>query len=313
MKIKEVIGILVLECHCGQQFVVNTEAVKNGFQLCCSCGRGNWRNSGSRIEVTIHQNPHGNNKGLGKESNAMPLEEYKVRLAEKFLGKNPKVPTKHKSVVSFEDNGVNVATIAKTLESLGYSKNEIMGKIDVAVKDGFFHEEEIIKYILGGRQEKNENEKSTAVGKPKSPDENPEFRREVEEQRRRIEEKHRNSNGESHVPTKPITVYDLARQLDVDVSVIRAYIRKLGISCASNYLTEKEVALIKEYEREKEKWKKPKEASIGAALMNQEDYEKQRRAKEYEEGCARMDRERLTDEEEKIRASRRYIAKGFGG
>ena len=78
----------------------------------------------------------------------MPIEEYKARLAEKILGKTPKVPAKSKNVVSFEDQGINTALIVDVLQGLGFKEKEIMSKIDVAVKDGFFQEDEIIKHIL---------------------------------------------------------------------------------------------------------------------------------------------------------------------
>ena len=151
MKIVEFIGILVVQCQgCNERFVVDSQAVKEGFQIQCPCGQaaGNWINNGSQLDITIRSNPYGSGAGLGRNNNAMPLAEYKARLAEKFLGKLPKVSAKHKNVVSFEESSVDVATIASTLEALGYSKKEIMEKIDVAVKDGFFHEDEIIKYIL---------------------------------------------------------------------------------------------------------------------------------------------------------------------
>ena len=149
MEIESVIGILVIRCWCGQKFVVDTEAVKAGFQYACpACPRGNWINSGSTMAVTLRSNPYGSSKGLGKNNNAMTLEEYKARLAEKILGKKPKVPAKSKNVISFEDSGVNAALIVEVLQGLGYKEKEIMAKIDVAVKDGFFQEDEIIKYIL---------------------------------------------------------------------------------------------------------------------------------------------------------------------
>ena len=158
MKIEEVIGILVISCeHCGKKFVPNTENIKSGFQCICDCGRHHNAMVGTRLQVSLtdgvpyynmskeSQRDHGR---ILKQCYAMPVDDYKARLAEKILGKKPKVPTQHKGVISFDDNNVNVVVIVKTLQTLGFNEKEAMEKIDIAVKDGFFHEEEIIKYIL---------------------------------------------------------------------------------------------------------------------------------------------------------------------
>ena len=158
MKIVECIGILVLACRgCESQFVVNTEAVKQGFQWHCQCGRFGYFGCASKLEVSIsggidynHACKAGQKRFDGhlRRASAMPLEEYKALLAEKILGKKPRVPTKSKNAVSFEDSGVNIAVIANALQGLGFKDKEIMAKIDVAVRDGFFQEDEIIRHIL---------------------------------------------------------------------------------------------------------------------------------------------------------------------
>jgi hypothetical protein len=121
MKIVECIGILVLECPtCGQKFVVNTETVKAGFQWHCQCGRLGYLSCASKLEISIGGGIDYTRMGKVSQkafdkhlarANAMPIEEYKARLAEKILGKKPKVPAKNKNVISFEDHGVNTTLI----------------------------------------------------------------------------------------------------------------------------------------------------------------------------------------------------------
>ena len=159
MKVKEVIGILVVECHnCGQQFVVNTEAIKEGFQWGCQCGRGAWCGPGANIDIKFNSGLSYDDMGdIGRKrmdkhwttASAMPLEEYKRMLAGVILeGRKPKVPPKHKNAVGFHLNNEDHEKLYATLRQLGFKKEEAIAKVDIAVQEGFIHEPEIIKYIL---------------------------------------------------------------------------------------------------------------------------------------------------------------------
>lgn len=158
MYVSEVIGVLVLQCSCGKKFVVNTEIVKNGFQLVCSCGRGSYHCPNAKLEVSIRPGTPINQ--LSKEqqryyhkamlqSNAVPLEEYKRTLADFIItGKKPKVNKAHSQVVNFDTDEQQYQNLYETLRQLGIPKEEAFAKIDVALKEGLRMETEIIKYIL---------------------------------------------------------------------------------------------------------------------------------------------------------------------
>jgi hypothetical protein len=78
----------------------------------------------------------------------LPIDEYKTLLVDMMMGKKPKIPAKSKKAVTLEDSGVDVISIVNTLRGLGFTEKEAMGKINVAIKDGFKFEEEIITYIM---------------------------------------------------------------------------------------------------------------------------------------------------------------------
>ena len=157
MKTSEVIGIIVLECECGQKFVVNTETAKWCFQYTCSCGR----QAVFAIEtnLALHLKPvwlDGLDKSCVeykreiKQAYAMPLDEYKRCLADFVMtGKKPKVNKVHSQVVNFDTNEQQYQSLYETLRQLGYSKNEAATKLDITLKEGLRMETEIIKYILG--------------------------------------------------------------------------------------------------------------------------------------------------------------------
>jgi len=169
-KIKEVIGIVVMECqNCKGLFVVNTTAIPDGFQYHCDCGRVHGAPPYSTLQVEINRidlpgmddcdtptykkackelHKEYDKKLNVKGREALSLDEYKTLLVDLMLGKKPKVPTKSKTVVSFEESGIDVVSIVNTLRSLGFSEADAKAKINVAVKDGFKFEEEILRYIM---------------------------------------------------------------------------------------------------------------------------------------------------------------------
>ena len=145
MKISEVIGIVVLECDCGQKFVVNTETTKTGFIMHCTCGRVQYPSYHSPLTTAISFNRQ-DDKG---NKAAMPLEEYKRMLASVILeGKKYKTPTQHKNAVNVKIDTAEHENLYATLRNLGFSKEESIAKVDLAVEHGFVRDTDIIKYIL---------------------------------------------------------------------------------------------------------------------------------------------------------------------
>lgn len=89
-------------------------------------------------------------KSIEQYCQAMPLETYKSLIADWILnGKKPKVDKQHKSIVSFDDNSKVISDTINALLALGFSEAEAKKKANIAVKDGFKTEEEIIRKILG--------------------------------------------------------------------------------------------------------------------------------------------------------------------
>jgi Holliday junction resolvasome RuvABC DNA-binding subunit len=64
-----------------------------------------------------------------------------VKRYEVVFGEQPKIPTKD----------IDVIALVNTLKTLGFNEKEAKQKINVAMRDGFKEEEEIIKYILSQR------------------------------------------------------------------------------------------------------------------------------------------------------------------
>ena len=171
-KIKEVIGIVVMECtnpNCQKLFVVNTITLSVGFQYRCECGRMYEAPPYSHLKSEIgtitwprmdgcdspaykkackNLHKHYEKQLNVKGREALSLDEYKTLLVDLMMGKKPKVPAKSKKVVSFEESGVDVVSIVNTLRSLGFTEQQAKEKINVAVKDGFKFEEEILRYIM---------------------------------------------------------------------------------------------------------------------------------------------------------------------
>jgi len=127
--------------------VVNTECIKNGFQWICQCGDRAYYCGGTQLKVSLEEPNWGVHNP--KCSDIMPLEEYKMMLASVILeGKKPRVPVKHKNTINFSSNAVDYQNLYVTLMQLGYKKQEAMSKVDIAVREGFLNDQEIIKYIL---------------------------------------------------------------------------------------------------------------------------------------------------------------------
>ena len=134
MRIYEVIGILVLQCSCGKKFVVNSEVVKRGCQLVCSCGRGSYCTRGSQLDINIRNgvSPTTYTKEDHRhlcQSSAMSLEEYKRMLASVILeGKKYKIANQHKHAVNVKVDTVDYENLYATLRNLGFSKEESICK-----------------------------------------------------------------------------------------------------------------------------------------------------------------------------------------
>ena len=188
MKIVEMIGILVFQCECGQKFVINTECIGRGFDLTCKCGKWKRGHRGGRLDVSYQfasqsalgmpippsPNPlefteQGNREYQRKydryqkeyakylrehektynNCNAMPLEEYKKMLASVILeGKKYRIAKEHNKVIKVHVDTVDYENLYATLRNLGFSKEEAIAKVDIAIEQGFIRDTEIIKYIL---------------------------------------------------------------------------------------------------------------------------------------------------------------------
>jgi len=163
MKIVEMVGILVLQCErCGKKFVVNSETVKEGFQCVCDCNNPRhlkemFVHQGSSISISIQQasKQYANQSEYNRyersygTKQAMPLEEYKRMLAGVILeGKKYKVANQHKNAVNVKVDTADYENLYATLRNLGFSKEESIAKVDIAIDQGFVRDTEIIKYIL---------------------------------------------------------------------------------------------------------------------------------------------------------------------
>ena len=161
MRISEIIGILVLECDCGAKFVVNTEAVKEGFICECDCSDRYKSSRFGQLQVDIQSFPWEQlqflsdtkqkeyKKSLETNNRAMPIAEYKALLATIIVdGKRPRIPAKNKNVVSFNTNQDGILDTVDALVSMGYNRADAKSKVDIAVSEGFYTEQEIIQRVL---------------------------------------------------------------------------------------------------------------------------------------------------------------------
>jgi len=161
MELFEIIGILVFKCNkCGSKYVTNTEAIKEGIALRCQCGYLFHVPRWSKLNVNLEIYHQSTNKYACKETikeynkplnnnEPMPITEYKAMLAKIILeGKKPKVPAKHKKVVSFNTNQQAIIDSVDALVAFGCKRQEAIAQVDIAVSEGFYTEEEIIKKVL---------------------------------------------------------------------------------------------------------------------------------------------------------------------
>lgn len=129
----EYYGVVVYTCQCGRKYVINSQAYDHqDCKLRCPCG--------------VYSPYYTENKQNGEYW--MPLEEYKALLAKYIVdGKKPKVPSKYKKVVtiSYRDEALNTM---EALLALGYTREEIIPKLDMALAEGLLMEDELVKRIL---------------------------------------------------------------------------------------------------------------------------------------------------------------------
>ena len=156
MQITEVVGILVLECSCKQKFVANTTALDTGFMAKCGCGKWAKINKWSQLDLVLRQGTCSefHDPAVRREFNkplndAMTIEEYKRLLADYIIsGKVQKYDKKHKGVVSLENDEPQILAAYEALRAMNYKKDQAIEAIDIAVKNGYRYEQDIIKYIL---------------------------------------------------------------------------------------------------------------------------------------------------------------------
>jgi hypothetical protein len=158
MKIKEVIGVIVFQCGCGQEFVANTELIRDGVQFCCPCGGFGYTGKGTGLAFSL--NPGVAYSNLGnlyqkeydkhiKTACAVPMEEYKKLLSEFIVtGKKPKVKKQNQSAVSFDSNAEQIQLAIEALMGLGFGHKEAVTKVQISVKEGLYMHDEIIKKVL---------------------------------------------------------------------------------------------------------------------------------------------------------------------
>ena len=141
MRVSRFTGIITIACPCGQEFVVDSEKVKNGFRFQCKCGQCCHVNRWASVELHIKPiqfSEHWDTavkaayrKPVGE---AITIEEYRMHLADSIIaGKVPKINTKHKNVVSIDMSDKQVVDAYEALRALGYRKTEAMSRVAEAV------------------------------------------------------------------------------------------------------------------------------------------------------------------------------------
>ncbi len=66
-----------------------------------------------------------------------------------LTGMKPKVNKQHKNAVVFDDNDKKVRDCVDALCAIGYKENEAITKVNIALRDGFRMEDEILKAVIG--------------------------------------------------------------------------------------------------------------------------------------------------------------------
>jgi hypothetical protein len=158
MMMVQFIGLIVIECQCGEKFVVNSEMVGNGFICKCTCGKACGTNRHSRLITHIEKFNDGSMQYLHKETQreyykpvgeAMPLAEYKRHLASFIVdGKTTRIKKEHKSTVSFDTDAVQIKKACEALVSIGYKETEAMSMLDVCLKEGLRQDGDIIRKLF---------------------------------------------------------------------------------------------------------------------------------------------------------------------
>ena len=82
-------------------------------------------------------------------NHTLPLEEYKLMLSGLIVtGKKPKVQKKNSNTVSFNDNSAEIRNSVEALIHYGDKETDALKKVSIAIEQGFFSEQEIIKKVL---------------------------------------------------------------------------------------------------------------------------------------------------------------------
>ena len=60
MRVVDFIGLIVIQCDCGQKFVIDVAGIQSGGMCCpCSCGKGTTGRRGATLQMTfvdVHTN-----------------------------------------------------------------------------------------------------------------------------------------------------------------------------------------------------------------------------------------------------------------
>jgi hypothetical protein len=166
MELEQIIGVVVIRCKCGAKFVVNTTAVEEGVLVVCDKDIGGcgctyniprWSKLHMTLEPTQLSKWSRECKEIMKEYNkpytnnyAVPLAVYKSMLADWVInGKKPRVPAKHKKVIQFPElNEEQLQSTVDTLVSLGFKRADALARVEIALEQGFRHENDILKAIM---------------------------------------------------------------------------------------------------------------------------------------------------------------------
>jgi hypothetical protein len=167
MELEQIIGIVVIKCQCGAKFVVNTDTIKEGVLVHCDKSTGGcgaqwsiprWSSATMSIRpCTYEYIQWTKDKKMMREyekpytdNQAVPLAVYKSMLSDWILnGKSPKIPKQHKKVVRFpEFNEEQLQNTVDTLISIGFGRTDALARVEIALEQGFRHENDILRAIM---------------------------------------------------------------------------------------------------------------------------------------------------------------------